>query len=62
MNAKYKQLFDLAFSMHSENKFNEAKLIYEKLLEINPDDVNVLNLYGVLCIKLSITLKGFYFK
>ena len=40
----YKELTDTAFSLHKINKFNEAEKIYSLLLQINPDDVNVLNL------------------
>ncbi len=46
----YKELTDTAFSLHKINKFNEAEKIYSLLLQINPDDVNVLNLSGMLYI------------
>ncbi len=53
MNTEYKKLSDLAYKLHSENNFDEAKKVYEKLLEFNKTDANVLNLYGMLCISLG---------
>ncbi len=50
MNSKYKELSDIAYKCHSNNNLEEAEKIYIKLLQINPDDVNILNLYGLLCI------------
>lgn len=48
MNLHYKQLSDRAFFYHSKNKLNEAEEIYKQLLNINPDDLNILNLLGLL--------------
>ncbi len=50
MNGKYKELSDKAYMLHTENKFDEAEYIYSELLKISPEDANILNLYGLLCI------------
>ena len=48
MKAKYKELSDLAFSLQKQNKLDEALQIYQNLLKTNPEDVNVLNLTGMI--------------
>lgn len=48
MNLHYKELSDRAFYYHSNNKLDEAENIYKQLLNINPDDINILNLLGLL--------------
>lgn len=48
MNLHYKELSDRAFHYHSNNKLKEAEEIYKQLLNINPDDLNILNLLGLL--------------
>ena len=48
MNLNYKELSDKAFYLHSNNELDKAETIYLELLEINPDDVNILNLTGLL--------------
>lgn len=53
MNRKFKQLSDKAFELHTNKLYKEAEILYIKLLEIKPDDVNILNLYGLLCISES---------
>ncbi len=50
MSFQYKELSDKAFYYHSINNFEHAEKIYRQLLKLNPDDVNILNLYGLLCI------------
>lgn len=50
MVINYKELSDRAYSLHSANRLDEAEEIYKQLLEISPEDVNVLNLYGLLCL------------
>lgn len=50
MSVNYKQLFDNAYKMHNEGNISEAEKIYNILLEMSPEDFNVLNLYGLLCI------------
>ena len=50
MVQNYKEISDSAFLLHTQNKYDEAEKLYEKLLEISPEDVNILNLYGLLCI------------
>lgn len=49
----YKEKSDFAFSLHSRNKLKEAEELYIQLLDIMPEDVNILNLYGLLCISKS---------
>ncbi len=50
MDGRYKELSDRAFKLHKNNEFEEAEKIYTLLLQINPNDINILNLYGLLCI------------
>ena len=50
MDGRYKELSDRAFKLHKNNDFKEAEKIYTLLLQINPNDVNILNLYGLLCV------------
>ena len=50
MSLNYKELSDKAFKLHSQNRLDEAEKIYKQLLEIRPDDYNVLNLIGLLYI------------
>ncbi len=50
MNNKYSELINTAFKLHSQNRLDEAEKIYQQLIEISSDDVNLLNLYGVLCL------------
>ena len=48
MKAKYKELSDLAFKFQKEGRLEEALDIYNTLIRINPEDVNILNLLGML--------------
>ncbi len=48
MSDNFEELFEAAYQLHIDEKFDEAKIAYEKLLEINPEDINVLNLYAQL--------------
>jgi predicted TPR repeat methyltransferase len=41
-------LLDLALSYHQEGNLKQAERIYQQLLEINPQDANILHLYGIL--------------
>lgn len=50
MSAEFTELLNKALSYHKSNQINEAENIYKKLLECNPNNVNVLNLYGLLCL------------
>lgn len=50
MGINYKELSDKAYYLHSSNKLNEAEEIYKQLLQMAPEDVNILNLYGLLCL------------
>ena len=50
MVKNYKEITNKAYNLHSQNKIEEAENLYIKLLEIAPEDVNILNLYGLLCI------------
>ena len=50
MNSAYKEKSDRAFSLHEQGKLDEAESIYKELLSQAPNDINVLNLYGMLCI------------
>ncbi len=55
MENSYSKSVDTAYNLHVSGKFKEALFLYEKLLEVNPDDVNVLNLYA----QLNMSLKNY---
>ncbi len=48
MNLHYKKLCDSAFYYHTHNDLKKAEEIYKQLLKINPEDINVLNLFAQL--------------
>lgn len=50
MSVNFKELFDKAYKLHNEGNIAEAEKLYNVLLEISPENFNVLNLYGLLCI------------
>lgn len=50
MKFNYKENADKAYALHQEGRLDEAEALYLKLISINPDDFNVLNLYGLLLI------------
>ena len=55
MENSYSKSVDTAYNLHVSGKFQEALFLYEKLLEANPDDINVLNLYA----QLNVSLKNY---
>ncbi len=55
MDESYSKLVDIAYNMHISGKVEEAKEKYEELLKINPDDINVQNLYA----QLNVSIKNF---
>ena len=55
MNENYSKLVDIAFNMHKSGKLDDAKTVYEKLLSISPDDIDVINLYA----QLNFSLKNY---
>ena len=55
MDDNYETLVDEAYNLHISGDFIKAKEAYENLLEVNPDDLNVLNLYG----QLNFSLKNY---
>ena len=48
MDKSYSKLVDIAYNMHVSGKLDAALDVYNKLLSINPDDLNVKNLYAQL--------------
>ena len=48
MADNFDSLLDKAFDFHKSGKFEEAKNIYENILNIQPDNIEALNLYGQL--------------
>lgn len=48
-----KKLFDIAFRLHSSGKVEEAKVLYEKILNYYPEDAEILNLKGLCELKLK---------
>lgn len=55
---KYRELSEKAFLFHQKGMLKEAEELYSGLLEINPDDANILNLYSMLCLAKSKTKKA----
>ncbi len=53
MNSHYKLLVDKAYSLHASGDYEQAEMIYSKLLESRPEDINVLNLFGILSISMK---------
>ena len=53
MKSQYKLLVDKAYLMHQNGELEKAESLYSKLLEINPDDANVLNLFGLLSVSMK---------
>ena len=49
----FDESLNLAYNLHVSGKLEEAKLKYENLLKIRPDDVNLLFLYAQLNISLK---------
>lgn len=48
-------LLDNAYNLHTNGKLDEAKIIYEKILEKDSSNIDVLNLYA----QLNVSLKNF---
>ena len=48
MDDSYKKLVDTAYNLHVAGKYEDAKAVYEKLLSLKPDDLDVQNLYAQL--------------
>lgn len=48
-----KQMINKAFSLHQKGEFEEAERIYSELLQVYPENINILNLYGMLCMQLK---------
>ncbi len=55
MEDNYSKLADIAYNLHISGKFDDAAAIYKKLLSLNPEDINVLNLYA----QLNVSLKNY---
>ena len=55
MTEDYKNLVDMAYKMHVEGKLEDAKAVYEKLLALKPDDLDVQSLYA----QLNLALKNY---
>ena len=55
MNDNYSKLVDIAYKMHSSGQLEDAKLVYEKLLSMFPDNLEVQNLYA----QLNFSLKNY---
>ncbi len=48
MYENYSKLVDTAYNLHISGRFDDALALYKKLISLNPDDINVLNLYAQL--------------
>ncbi len=55
MTENYKNLVDMAYKMHVEGKLEDAKAVYEKLLAMKPDDLDVQSLYA----QLNLAMKNY---
>lgn len=58
MNSEYKEKSDKAFELHAAGNLTEAEMLYKELLTISPDDINILNLYGMLCLSRKEYIKA----
>lgn len=61
MDGRYNKILNKAYTLHKNGKLDEAEELYKELLQIKPDDLNILNLYSLLCLskgdtKLAIDL------
>lgn len=61
MDCRYNKILNKAYTLHKNGKLDEAEELYKELLQIKPDDSNILNLYSLLCLskgdtKLAIDL------
>lgn len=55
MDKNYSQLADKAYNLHISGNLQEAKELYEKLISINSEDINIQNLYA----QLNVSIKNF---
>ncbi len=53
MDNDYSTLLDKAYKLHVSGNYAEAKLIYEKLIEINPNNPDVINLLAQLYVAIK---------
>ena len=53
MDKEFSSLLDSAFSLHTKGLLDEAKVIYEKILSLYPEDVDTLNLYAQLLVQFK---------
>lgn len=51
LTPKLKEKIDKAFAYHQQGKLSEAEVIYSEVLAVDPDNANVLNLFGLLLCK-----------
>ncbi len=61
MNFSYKEKSDCAYKLHTQNKLDDAQKLYIELLNENPDDVNILNLLGLLYLSKNMPDKAVEF-
>jgi len=47
-SCEFKEKLNTAFKYHQQGNFSEAEIIYNELLEQEPDNANVLNLLGLI--------------
>ena len=48
MAIEERELFNQAFELHKQGKLDEAEVLYQKVLEINPKHAEVLNFVGII--------------
>ncbi len=48
MAIEEKELFNQAFELHKQGKLDEAEVLYQKVLEMNPKHAEVLNFVGII--------------
>jgi tetratricopeptide (TPR) repeat protein len=53
MEENYTNLLNKAYDYHCKGDYSLAKELYEKLLETNNKDTNLMNLYAQLCVSLK---------
>ena len=52
-NINLEETFNIAVTNHRQNKIKEAQILYNKILEVNPNHSQALNNLGTIYINLK---------
>ena len=53
MTSDLSSLLDSAFMLHKQGKLDEARIIYEKFINLYPDSLDAMNLYAQLLLQIG---------